>query len=354
LFDSYIGADSRYIEQNYQFIVKHKSHEINNLVAAWAALGNQLFFMFVLVLSMSGIFSVLQNKDSFAMPAFVIVISTSLQIFFSVGREVNSYNYHSAMAMLTAIGFFYIYLNHHKESVEAIDRLRRGESATTNSIDNASEVFDEESQIEHEDFLVRANALVFVDGNDNLYSYIRSDERRKFWESHKQTDTHEFPDDIDVTRVFFDDDLVEPVPMTFGQEDPQTVINPVNYAEPVYADELHDDLAGSSNDNNASHVEIISETPDNSQYESIPVDDQNVDVVDLSSEIISPIPVNFNEDKQSDENAGAVDEASQPVTYIPNPLPVPVRRPHASIDFDYDINDDSDWDYDSDDDDFDV
>jgi len=292
-FDSYICADDRNIEENYSYLVNDKNMSIQPLTAAWIMLGNQMVFMFILVLGISGVFTSLQYKDKRFACLFIMLISACITMYISPSRDVNTYYYHSILSILSSCGLFYIYLNHHQD--EAIAFKNKINNIVVENIDEGlPSLTDEELIKQHEDFMLRAYALIFVGENNNLYNMIKTEEK-----------CNRLPDHQEEVNIIEDAEFVE---LGNYNQSAESVIN--------------QDYIPVSESNNVTEA--------SGYKENLP--DAGENIID-----------------NSENNVSAV-------TYIPNPLPVPVKKPHTGLDYDYDLkNDDSDsdWDFDINDSDLD-
>ena len=315
-FNKLISADGSHIENNIYYLATKEGITLSTLTAAWMTLGNQVAYMFVLILSLSSAFFALINKDRRLVPYLCAVIASFAALYFEVSRESHGYLLRATLSILSAIGFHYIYLNHHLDESFAWGRLRGAEPDSAKEAENADdlhEVNDDYAGMSEEDFLLRAKALIFVNENTNLYNMIKAEERQKA--------LPKFEDNNPVEVVKFED------------------IDDANDVILISSDEP--EIIFDASETEAIACDVIDTKTENSADISAP-EVITYDVIDAKT----------GEPVRSDDISGrlitdsmADDSVNEPVTYIDNPLPVPVRRPHVSMDFDYDTDDSDDgWD----------
>lgn len=296
-FDESIQGDGRYIQDNTYFLIKKSGEAMSPLIAAWAQLGNQVLFMFVLILSLSALFSALQNNDMRIVPITLMQVSSYLIILFEVGRTRHVYFFNEILALTAALGFHYMYLNHHPEESFAWNKLRNVEivGPSENEVKEAAKDAEDEA-IKQQEFLARARALIFIDENENLYRMIKSEERRNVVRDVRFEEIKEI-ERIEETKRIEEAERIEELEKTEATERIEKTES----------------------------VEEIRGTEEIQEIENVVGEVVSVDEID-----------------------------EEPVTYLPNPLPVPVRKPHSAMDFEIDSDDDLDWDVSVDDDDFDI
>lgn len=289
-FDTLISADSSHIENNVYYLMSEDGSAPSTLLAAWMTLGNQVAYMFILILCISSIFFSMVNKDNRVYPYLCALFSVFIVLYFEVSRESHGYTLRCLLAIIAAVGIHYIYLNHHPEESYAWSRVRE-EDLQYSSVDDTDESTEdiEAIRLREEEMLRRANALIFADDNIELYNQIKAEEQQNARNS------------ISIT------------------ENPNSASLELTDSAPPVIDELPPAI-----DEIPPAIDEAFVTED-----TAPVRENKVPVtVDTASEIASS-------------------EQKSEVTYIDNPLPVPQRRPHSSVDYDYDI-DDSDYDWDID------
>jgi len=319
-FDSYICSDDRPINNNYNFLTKSTGESISMLSAAWITLANQMIFMFVLVLCISAIIFSLQYRDNRFSCLFAMIISSFVTLFFASGREVNTYFYHSILAILSSCGLFYIYLNHHKEEANRFRNILWSESSPESEAEKiiiSEEELKENAERERMAFLERAKALIFVGENNYLYNLIKSEEHNEKYA--EDSDVISGSEESSYGETFAVNEVAA-FEESFAVDEVTSFEGTTTVDEVVASDEVFEDSNALGEDSNIQGGE---EMPMNDLAEEVYTD-----------ELAEVVP--------TDE---FVQSEPREVTYLPNPLPVPDRRPHVEMDFDQGISDDMEWDY---------
>lgn len=166
-FHSKFQSHERHIKDNFYFLQKRDGQSYSQLKAAWMSLGNQLLYMFLILLAIACVFYLLRHRDEKAEPHVIMLIVGMMMLFVSVGKEENTFYFVEIMILIASMTLHYMYLNHHPELYEA-------EMAEEEHSEEETE--DEMSAEEQELFLERSRALIFDGENEELYQSIKEEE----------------------------------------------------------------------------------------------------------------------------------------------------------------------------------
>ena len=336
-FDNNVGAIQTHIENNFNFIVGRNNATVSQLGAAWLILLNQLMYMFFLILTLSSIFSIIQNKDKRMTPEILLLVLSTISLFFQANRSVDTFYYHGLVALISSVGYFYMYLNHHPEDKFVFSKIYNlniyEEEMEKERLAREAEPSEEEMELRRQEFLLRANALIFKDENIALYNMIKAEEKANVKERPLEASLNLEEEILKTTE----DDIYEDNVYSGDDLDSSDGMNPTEDVAP------------------AVEADIVSALP-----KDVP---QTIEMPKISEDVLSDSKKNkavnagkfidkasgkktFGK-KESEKTPEITEDNDTPVSYIPNPLPVPVRRPHTSLDYDFDIDDSgSDWDFD--------
>ncbi len=154
------------ITDNYYFLTKSNGQTYTSIQAAWLQLGNQLLYLFLIVMSVSSVLYQIRQKERKLTPILFVLFGTLCMLFFSVGKESNTYFFVELLIVIGCCGLYYMYENHHpKELLETV-------------LDTTVEEANVETQEEEAARLMRARALIFIGENEQLYYEIKHMERQ--------------------------------------------------------------------------------------------------------------------------------------------------------------------------------
>lgn len=258
-FHSKFQSHERHIKDNFYFLTKKDGQSYSQLQAAWMSLGNQLLYMFLILLAIACVFYLLRHRDEKAEPHIIMLIVGMLMLFVSVGKEENTFYFVEIMIMIASMTLHYMYLNHHPELYE----LEMAEEE--NSEENEEEMSAEEQEL----FLERSRALIFDGENEELYQAIKKEELANSTKP-QEADTHipeETSEALEATLLSEEGEhipkagepLISPLPLP-----KRHVHHKLDYEEDDEAEEIFDEDEDASDyeTDSASEEELDSEEED--------------------------------------------------------------------------------------------
>lgn len=171
-FSDKIDAHQKSITDNYYFLTTVNGTTYSALAIAWLGLGNQVLYMFLIVLAIACSFYFIRSGNARIIPILFCIISGFLVIFFTSDNEYNSIFFLCLLIITASVSLRYMYDNHHALADENLHAIL-GE-------DEVEVVTEEEIETEEERqaFLLRANALIFIGENEGYYGLIKEEERK--------------------------------------------------------------------------------------------------------------------------------------------------------------------------------
>ena len=157
------------IADNYYFLTKGDGQTYSALQAAWFQLGNQLLYLFLIVLSIACAYYVIKGKNPQAVPCLLALIGAVGVLFLGTDKESNTYFFVELLIITGCVSLHYLYENYHPKAEPALTA-----SDPSHPEDGAVE---EETEEEREIQLARARALVFIGENNALYEEIKAQEK---------------------------------------------------------------------------------------------------------------------------------------------------------------------------------
>ncbi len=158
------------IADNYYFLSKGNLQTYTALQAAWFQLGNQLFYLFLIVLSMACAYCVIKGKNAKVVPCLLSLIGAVLILFWSANKERNTWFFVELLIITGCVSLHYLYENYRPA-------VRSALTASDLSSSGDTTVIEAETEEEKEIWLARARALVFIGENDVLYEKIKAQEK---------------------------------------------------------------------------------------------------------------------------------------------------------------------------------
>lgn len=217
-FNADISSTEEKISDNYYFITDSAGINVyTELNASWIIVVNQIFYMFTLVMTISCIILSVKEKKDEASLVYSALFGTFALMFFTQYREGNEFVFAQMLIIASAVGIHYLYLDHHPEqkvnlnALDALEKTGRKELAkATRSNLQAARSMDEE------DFVKRAEALIFVDSDEDLYKQIKIEEHKNAMtkDGHANVFDETYDDYDEDFFLDIEDDVSDPVKVT--------------------------------------------------------------------------------------------------------------------------------------------
>lgn len=210
-FNDKLDSQQKAINDNYYFLSTSDGSTFSSVNVAWLQLGNQVLYMFMLILSISCSFYMLRSKKSRAVPILSCITASFLMIFLCSGNEYNILFFIIFIIISGALSLQYMYENHHALADESFQELIAAEEE--------SEEKEPEEEIDSETFMLRSQALIFVGANESYYQQIKKEEKEQ--KENKEEKSEEPKEPIMAMPVEEDTKLIEdevellevPIPM---------------------------------------------------------------------------------------------------------------------------------------------
>lgn len=397
VFDKFkvsISSSEKSVSDNFYFITKSSGENVyDDLNGSWILIVNQIMYMFLLLMTISCIvMSVKENQKDSAL-AYWTLIGAVLSMFFSQNRESRGFFFVDILIICAAIGVHYLYLDHHPENVvslnplDALEKTGRKEiaKATRSNLQAARDMEDEE-------FSKRAEALIFIDSDEDLYNEIKKEEHKKLMskDGHGNILDDTFDDYDDDFFLDSEDDVNEAVTVTSVA--PSGTSKKVTQDKDAYEINANMHAAAKLNKAKIPVWKLKNNSYDNEDFDDFDEKDKNQNngikfedepvvtkisrqktpkvpkangnntvnkkakredeientmkaVSTTTSKTVNGVPVRRVKTIMDSKNVSKKPAASETDDrFIPNPLPLPKKKDHVELDFDYDVDDDSDWD----------
>lgn len=172
-FHSSFDTQDTQIINNYYFLTKEDGQTYTALQAAWFQLGNQLLYLFFIVLSIACVFYLLRGKKQKVISCLLALIGSFIALFFGADKENNTYFFVELLIIIGCSSLHYMYENHHPSAEPLPEDL----AAERLSDSEGEQDLPVETEEEMEARLARARALVFIGENEMLYEEIKSREK---------------------------------------------------------------------------------------------------------------------------------------------------------------------------------
>lgn len=169
-FNNAIDSHQSAVSDNYFFLSKADGTTFSAMAAAWLQLGNQLLYMFVLVLSIACSFYMIRSSHPRIMPVLSMIIASFIMSFLCNNNDYNTDYFLVFLIMSGAIALPYMYDNHHALADKNLNEFL----GTDEEAPVEEHVQTEEERVA---FLLRSQALIFVGANDAEYNRIKEEER---------------------------------------------------------------------------------------------------------------------------------------------------------------------------------
>lgn len=174
-FNSKLDSQQKAINDNYYFLSAIDGTTYSSIKVAWLQLGNQVLYMFIIILSIACSFYMIRSRHPRAIPVLSAEIASFIMIFLCSGKEYNILFFIMLLLISGALSLQYMYVNHHALADESLLEYL-GEDAEENEDEDVEEHL---SETEYNMFMLRAQALVFIGVNENYYQQIKTEERLK-------------------------------------------------------------------------------------------------------------------------------------------------------------------------------
>lgn len=384
VFDKFItdiSSSEETISDNFFFITKSSGENVySDTTGSWIIILNQILYMFSLLMTLSCVVLSVKEKQADSSIVYSAIIGSVAALLFSQNREGRGFLFVQLLVIASSIGIHYLYLDHHPEEavllnpLDALEKTGRKEiaAATRSNLQAARDMEDEE-------FTKRAEALIFVDIDDDLYNEIKKEEHRKLMAKDGHANV------LDDTFDDYDDDF-----FLDSEDDESEAVTVISVApsgtseakkgQDAYEVNANMHAAAKLNKAKIPAWKIKNNSIDNEDFDDfddadkkskkavVPEEEPVVTKIDRSSrgkrkaekeESIkmssSPATTKLNNgvpvrrvktinagNKVSSNKTSITSEENE--RFIPNPLPLPPKREHKEMD--YDINDSSDEDWD--------
>lgn len=162
-----LDNQNRPIADNYYFLTKGNGQTYSALQAAWYQLGNQLLYLFLIVMSIACAYYVIKGKNQQVLPCLLSLIGALGVLFLGADKESNTWFFVELLIITGCVCLRYLYENYHPTT----------ESVPVTSDLTCPEDEIEETEEEREIRLARARALIFIGENDALYQEIKAQEK---------------------------------------------------------------------------------------------------------------------------------------------------------------------------------
>lgn len=204
-FNDKLDSQQRAINDNYYFLSTSDGSTLSSVNVAWLQLGNQVLYMFIIILSIACSFYMLRSKNTRAVPVLSCVAASFINIFLCSGQEYNIIFFIVFIIISGSISLQYMYENHHALADESFQEL----------IDEDEEVgtakTEEKEDIIDEAFMFRSQALIFVGANEAYYQQIKNEEKNKTITAKAEDKSEEKVEAIVEDKPEPADDFEEPV-----------------------------------------------------------------------------------------------------------------------------------------------
>ena len=148
---------------------------------------------------------------------YLTLFGTFALAFFTQYREGNEFVFVQMLIIASSVGIHYLYLDHHPEQkvnineLDALEKTGRKEVAkATRSNLQAARSMDEE------EFVKRAEALIFIDSDEDLYKQIKIEEHKNAMtkDGHANIFNETYDDYDEDFFLDIEDDISDPVKVT--------------------------------------------------------------------------------------------------------------------------------------------
>ncbi|HOO27163.1 MAG TPA: hypothetical protein PLU43_01760, partial [Lachnospiraceae bacterium] len=171
-FHASFASQNTAIMDNYYFLTKNNGQTYSTLQAAWFQLGNQLFYMFFIVLAIACVFYLLLGNNQKILPCMLALLGSMGVLFFGTNKENNTYFFVELLIMLGCSSLYYMYEAHYPAKEVPAEEILEEASVSPEEAETEDTRTEEEKEAE----LLRARALIFIGENEELYYEIKRQE----------------------------------------------------------------------------------------------------------------------------------------------------------------------------------
>ncbi|MBO4903650.1 MAG: hypothetical protein J5367_00340 [Lachnospiraceae bacterium] len=180
-FNMDLSSTDHNILNNYMFISGPDGTGVyTDMSASWVVVLNQIMYMFILMMTISCMILAVKEQKDYVITISMLIVGSVVMLLFQQNRSSQKFLVISVFIIATATGIHYLYLDHHPElkvSINALDALEKTgrkeiAAATRSNLRNAA-------QMSEADFVRRAQALIFVGNDEELYRQIKEEEQQK-------------------------------------------------------------------------------------------------------------------------------------------------------------------------------
>ncbi len=355
-FNVSLSSTNDNVVDNYLFLEDAEGESAyTEMGASWVVVLNQMMYMFILMMSISCIILAMKEQKDYVVVINMLIIGAVVMLLFQQNRIDQKFLFISVFIIATSTGIHYLYLDHHPElkvdinALNALEKTGRKDiaAATRENLKNAA-------QMNEEDFVKRANALIFVGNDEDLYHQIKADEHRKASGYTGNTNIVEDAfDDYDEDFFLDKEDNVDDSEVTVTTVAPSGIRQTVGDAYVPNA-EMHESASEAYNNTSVPAWKRPERFGDEEMFDEDDVElGKAHSAFDGRETLVASAPVTTKEPEPEvvkiSRKKRAKKETVAPSEPLPNPLPVPKKKEHKPIDYDNEVTDtDDDWDYDYD------
>ncbi len=180
-FNMELSSTDKNITENYSFIADESgAGAYTEMSASWVQVLNQIMYMFVLMMTISCMILAVKEQKDYVITISTLIVGSVLMLLFQQNRDSQVFLVISVFIIASSTGIHYLYLDHHPElkvginALDALEKTGRKEiaAATRTNLKNAAKMTEA-------DFVKRANALIFVGNDEELYQQIKNEEHER-------------------------------------------------------------------------------------------------------------------------------------------------------------------------------
>ncbi len=180
-FNAELSSTDKNITENYTFISDESgAGAYTEMSASWVQVLNQIMYMFVLMMTISCMILAVKEQKDYVVTISTLIVGSVLMLLFQQNRDSQMFLVISVFIIASSTGIHYLYLDHHPElkvginALDALEKTGRKEiaAATRTNLKNAAKMTEA-------DFVKRANALIFVGNDEELYQQIKNEEHER-------------------------------------------------------------------------------------------------------------------------------------------------------------------------------
>lgn len=175
-FHGEIDSQDKQITDNYYFLSNKSGQTYSALQAAWYQLGNQLMYLFLMVLAVAGSFYLIRSGNSDIIPLYIVFLGSMFVLLFESSKDRNTFFFVEILIAIASCSLKYMYDNHHPE-LSRVDSFEVEDIISEIQEQSVPNVEDTVEEDDTEQFMERARALVFIGEDERLYREIVEKEK---------------------------------------------------------------------------------------------------------------------------------------------------------------------------------